>query len=603
MSQSIAAPRPAATVSPHSKSSTSPLSGPPELPGRGSLPFPAYHESSNGRHFSTGVPSPHYSTATSQPRSLGVQNILNPTRPEDRHHQPISDGHDISPRGSIIGQHQQQQTHHHHHSSSQQGHYFPGSESSVYPRSGHVTPTSMPNQLHNTDQSPSPAAYPFPAIHEHRSMLSPKIPRATSINATGKRFSDQPTFPNPPPGSLKRPYPGDGPGSNEATAHLNLPNQSNQYYASQRSLSQPVLGPRPTVQESANHPGESHSTHGPPSSMILPAPPGGGVTVKALGASSGGGGGGPTSGPTYNQTSSHFQASTAPGRTLSASASAGDGRGVWNETGKIHGHHTGGMNRPVGTHSEHDTGRPMVELDVKGDKMFIPVDMDKASRQANKKRERNAGASARFRQRKKERDQAQTDRMHTLEEEKRDVMMRNQELEEERDFYRNERNRLREIIARTPGISDQAAGPPSPTFSRRASFSNRSPPGPRNVMGSSCQGYASSDASSSVERPLRRRRTDSHPEFSTPIYNTPANVGMGTGLPPISAGLYGGMPPRPPSASSAPERLAPFRSLVSPIEPLSEQQQQHHQQQQQQSYPARTPELGWATSRLDNTQR
>ncbi|KAL1840110.1 hypothetical protein VTJ49DRAFT_805 [Mycothermus thermophilus] len=100
------------------------------------------------------------------------------------------------------------------------------------------------------------------------------------------------------------------------------------------------------------------------------------------------------------------------------------------------------------------------------------VDVHQGSRQADQKRQRNAGASARFRQRKKEREREQQEEMQKLDAENRELARRNeelvkrcQELEAHRDFYRNDRNRLRDALSRLPGGREWAErGPPSPVM-------------------------------------------------------------------------------------------------------------------------------------------
>lgn len=83
---------------------------------------------------------------------------------------------------------------------------------------------------------------------------------------------------------------------------------------------------------------------------------------------------------------------------------------------------------------------------------LIPVDVQAASKMADEKRKQNADASARSRQRrkKKEREASQT-------------FSRLQEIAEERDFYRGERDFLRDFIARRMG---QAQVPPRPSYPR-----------------------------------------------------------------------------------------------------------------------------------------
>ncbi|CAK7272247.1 hypothetical protein SEPCBS119000_005024 [Sporothrix epigloea] len=98
-----------------------------------------------------------------------------------------------------------------------------------------------------------------------------------------------------------------------------------------------------------------------------------------------------------------------------------------------------------------------------GEEIHVPVDIHQASKQADEKRLRNAGASARFRARKKEKDREAQLGIQRLETVNREVLKRAQELEVQRDFYRNERNRLQNIMLQTPGMREHVeAGPPSP---------------------------------------------------------------------------------------------------------------------------------------------
>ncbi|CAI4217867.1 unnamed protein product [Parascedosporium putredinis] len=151
-----------------------------------------------------------------------------------------------------------------------------------------------------------------------------------------------------------------------------------------------------------------------------------------------------------------------------------------------------------------------------GERYLVEINTQIASKQADEKRQRNAGASARFRQRRKQQALEDKNKIMQLEEEKRALEARLQESMHHRDFYKNERNRLRDIVLRTPGISESAlTGPRSPPtsnfslggFPDQAQMSRAGPP--PNMPTS--HGYASSETSS-IERPTRRRRTDQTPD-------------------------------------------------------------------------------------------
>ncbi|KAL2164478.1 hypothetical protein VTH06DRAFT_3694 [Thermothelomyces fergusii] len=251
-----------------------------------------------------------------------------------------------------------------------------------------------------------------------------------------------------------------------------------------------------------------------------------------------------------------------------------------------------------------------------GEEIVVPVDVHQGSKQADQKRQRNAGASARFRQRKKEREREQQEELHKLENENRELQRRNEELtrrcqglEAELDFYRNSRNRLREILSQMPGGKEWLdREPPSPA--PRAAAAGGAPPPPDGSTVHSQQqqqqqqqqqhqhqhqqplpppqdhsqaGYHAtsyyqplahplahthprpnsySDTSVSLEPPARRRRTDSEP-LPTSSYSL---VSTPTTLPPITAPAPPvhpspfGMPPSPhvtPPLGAA--RLPPLR--------------------------------------------
>lgn len=276
----------------------------------------------------------------------------------------------------------------------------------------------------------------------------------------------------------------------------------------------------------------------------------------------------------------------------------------------------------------------------------VPIDFHQASKQADEKRLRNAGASARFRARKKEREREQSLGMQRLEAANRELQHRIRELEEERNFYRDERNRLRDIVSQTMSIHEHAKGPPSPMPAPRSSeatsqqqasqvTSSAAEPDPRlggsgrpvvstpvtataNTSGlshsvtssgpgrpvsrpgsgpSPGQGHGMNTpqhgtpqlshiqaapvpsprsatqlhhpppfSSNDVERPVRRRRTDSYTEHASPSYTpSPQLPSISYGLPPA------GIPPVPPPLTTPgqqgqppPPRLPPLRGIDVP---------------------------------------
>jgi hypothetical protein len=135
-----------------------------------------------------------------------------------------------------------------------------------------------------------------------------------------------------------------------------------------------------------------------------------------------------------------------------------------------------------------------------GEEILIPVDTHQGSKSADERRQRGACASRKFRSRKKE-------RSNQMEEETRQLNALVRGLEQQRDFYRDERNRLRDIVSRTPSISEHANGPPTPTLAQSTAFfdtENRplvDPPRRRT--------HAQSNETSSIEPlPPRKRRAD-----------------------------------------------------------------------------------------------
>lgn len=207
-----------------------------------------------------------------------------------------------------------------------------------------------------------------------------------------------------------------------------------------------------------------------------------------------------------------------------------------------------------------------------GEQITVPLDVHQGSRQADEKRHRNAGASARFRARKKERDKDMRDSLQRLESENRDLDRQNHELQAERDFYRNERNRLRDIVLRTPTIREHAEqGPPTPRpthstvplggageSSFGGSFTGGGVPAAASPVGAQ---QHPPPYSGDLERPTRRRRTDPTSEFpSVPYPMRPAQPP--STLPPIMTGYTSPVASAPPSARLPPLR---FDQSSSPI--------------------------------------
>ncbi|EXK24761.1 hypothetical protein FOMG_18528 [Fusarium oxysporum f. sp. melonis 26406] len=238
-------------------------------------------------------------------------------------------------------------------------------------------------------------------------------------------------------------------------------------------------------------------------------------------------------------------------------------------------------------------------LALPGSEAPIPVHMDfsQASKKADEKRQRNAVASTRHRRKKKIMQEENSKQLQELRDERRLMEIRIEELIQQRDFYREDRNRLRDIVAQTPSISGLAAGPPSPTISTSNSYAE---------TGSLASGPSGSMSYGDVlanERPAQRRRTDDHPEYSLPPYGSPASghpSASPSGLPLMPMSGYGG-PSRPSSAASSAsgERLPPLRVMEGrpPTGPPPGPGVQEQDPRTGQWVPVqpRVPETGWAT--------
>ncbi|KAF5026278.1 hypothetical protein F66182_1628 [Fusarium sp. NRRL 66182] len=239
-------------------------------------------------------------------------------------------------------------------------------------------------------------------------------------------------------------------------------------------------------------------------------------------------------------------------------------------------------------------------MTLPGSETPIPVHMDfsQASKKADEKRQRNAVASTRHRRKKKIMQEENSKQLQELREERRLMEIRIEELMQQRDFYREDRNRLRDIVAQTPSISGLAVGPPSPTFSTSNSYADTGsmasgPPG--------SMGYGGDSLSS--ERPTQRRRTDDHPEYSLPPYGSPASghpSASPSGLPSMPIPGYHA-PSRPSSAASSvnSERLPPLRVMEGrppgPPPGSGQVQEQDPRTGQWVSVQPRVTESGWAT--------
>ncbi|KAI1191662.1 hypothetical protein F5B17DRAFT_248356 [Nemania serpens] len=183
-----------------------------------------------------------------------------------------------------------------------------------------------------------------------------------------------------------------------------------------------------------------------------------------------------------------------------------------------------------------------------GEAFIVPVDTHQGSRQADEKRQRNAGASQRFRKRKKDRETQERLEHQRMESQYREMEARIQALEADRERLRSDRDRLRDIVYRTPSIRDLAyQGSPSPGPSIGSAPS---------LLMSRPNTYGTADPETG-ERSSQRRRTDPHPQvdFMITPYSVPDS------FPPITASAYSTSVSHPgtPSARSHAPQLPPLR--------------------------------------------
>lgn len=198
---------------------------------------------------------------------------------------------------------------------------------------------------------------------------------------------------------------------------------------------------------------------------------------------------------------------------------------------------------------------------VGGERMVIPVETYSGSRQADEKRQRNAGASARFRKRKKTKEEANVANIQRLEKDLRDLERRVQEAQMESDRLRSDRDRLREVVHRTPETRHLAFhGPPSPASAR----STMHMPGrsPMTVMASPSQPanspYGVAD-SMTGERASRRRRTES----SSESVMAPYGIGQPV-LPALTSPSFQHSHPGTPHSIARPPSLPPLSNITPP---------------------------------------
>ncbi|KUI64972.1 hypothetical protein VM1G_00964 [Cytospora mali] len=462
------------------------------------------------------------------PRTLGVHTILNPSDPRD-HHSGISPSvqrsgaaGDSSP--SSVGTRQYGVS---------GSPYQPYSQTPVY---GTGPAPSMPS---GAQQESPTATRPFPpALGAARRILTPRSPRSHSFSrvASPSTFADsQPPFGYPSPQLSRQGGAQDlAPFSGH---HTSMPHQS--------PRTNP-LTPATTASVTSRSYSQSGFPNAPP--FQFPQESGRAGTASSPQAMT----------PTYPQGQYGLPQGTARGYAPPGGPPAEASL----STAIINALQTGGSG------ARGSEVQPHLTLQTNtGEHFTVPLDVHQGSRQADEKRHRNAGASARFRARKKERDKDMRDNLQRLENDNRELSRQTQDLQAERDFYRNERNRLRDVVMRTPSIREHAEqGPPSPRPTQVSAPLGG--PGEGSFTGSYAAGGSSASSLSpvaqqhpppysgdSLERPTRRRRTDpTAAEFTTAPYAMRPAHPQGT-LPPIVTQGYTGPIASAPSSA----RLPPLR--------------------------------------------
>ncbi|PKS12076.1 hypothetical protein jhhlp_001372 [Lomentospora prolificans] len=125
--------------------------------------------------------------------------------------------------------------------------------------------------------------------------------------------------------------------------------------------------------------------------------------------------------------------------------------------------HVGPLQGPMRS-DESTMAQGLSSLNKPVEDMFpVRIDTYTASKEAGDKRQKNADASARYRRRKADQAAEEKSKMAQLQEENRYLGGRVIELTRQREFYRSERQALRELLLTVPELKDAAKNrPPTP---------------------------------------------------------------------------------------------------------------------------------------------
>ncbi|KAI0816566.1 hypothetical protein GGR55DRAFT_674763 [Xylaria sp. FL0064] len=459
-------------------------------------------------------------------RSLGVHTILNPTESHSPLTRERSEETASSPKASSAASN----------SSPRMPQPFAFQDPGMA-RHGLTTPTieDQPPTAPSSAERGSPGtARPYMPIAAARRVLTPRSPRLIS---PGQNHPFRAL--NPPSSHSQHPIGGPQDSSRAIFAEAGVPGRPDQpLSARDSSMVQqlnrvvsppgrppPNITPLPASTRSISQPAVSHST---PTIHSRPFFPGGSGAQPAQ----------PPGYPPHNPY-------TAPVISQTPSGYSGPGDPRWS------GRNEHGLQYSSTGVRSFAFGEGQAALRIQpahGEPFIVPVDTHQGSRQADEKRQRNAGASQRFRKRKKDRETQERIEHQRMESQYRELEARIQTLESDRERLRSDRDRLRDIVYRIPSVSELAyKEPSSPELNSRSSPSNLAPR----------PTYGAADPETG-ERASQRRRTDPHPQVE--FVNTPYGSASGS-LPPITASGYSTSVSHPgtPLARSQAPQLPPLR--------------------------------------------
>jgi hypothetical protein len=398
---------------------------------------------------------------------LGVHNILNPSEPEESRRE--------NARGSVL-QSPQMERPASQHASPNIGR--PGSR-------GKRKPQGSP---------PQPSGEYSLGVANPRKMLVPKSPRSISLGgqALGLQRNMQQS-PLVPEGSrVYTAHPGLGTSAEIPPLPLPTAHPQSQYtYPPPQTSGPPLnrrasvagLGPGRLPHSQSASPSPSYSSY---SSQPSPAP------SYQVGQS--------TQAPSYFSGAA-LTASLQEGNPSAAGPPGTEGPYMSSENIIFQGSPSGG----------HGSNIRMLPISTEHGHVYMPVEVQAASRVADEKRKRNAGASARFRERRKAREKESTSNIQKLEAQSKELERRLRDAEQERDFYRSERDRFRDVLYRNPETRELAMrAPPSPRLTRPPPL----PLPPTGMYQPQAPQLSQEPEQQSLERAQRRRRIDPPSDYS-----------------------------------------------------------------------------------------